>query len=120
MLKKFATIRHFFGMQLPKAEQCSQEQLVDALFRQRLCPHCHATHTLAVIPGSEAGAFDFDLACSSCATEYEVRPTPSWYKQPQEITVYTTSGSANVAPSEPAPVEAEFYPLHPMPAPEWV
>lgn len=91
MLNPFATLRHFLNLSAPQSQQHSQQhsqqQLINLLFHQRQCPHCNATDALTVIPESEAGAFVFDLSCSACATEYEVRPTPHWYEYPQEIKI---------------------------------
>lgn len=89
MLKLLAAFHHVLN-QPAQPQSYSQDQLIKSLFHQHQCPHCNATNTVTVIPGSEMGAFDFDLSCSACATEYEVRPTASWCKYPQEITMHVT------------------------------
>lgn len=114
MLNPFATLRHLLKLLAPQSQQhsqsqlhsYSQQQLINLLFHQRQCPHCNATDTLTVVPESEAEAFVFDLSCSACATEYEVRPTPPWYEYPQEIKIRATCDRLYTLQSGTSPLNA--------------
>lgn len=114
MLKPFAVLQQFLKPSLPQPH--SQEQLISLLFDQCQCPHCDAKDTLTVIPGSEAGAFDFDLACSDCGTEYEVRPTSQWSKHPQEVKMYPICNQPAPQPVFAPSETIETQQLHAEPA----
>lgn len=104
MLKLFAA--QFLKSASSQPQAYSQGQLIHLLFEQRQCPHCKATNTLTVTPGSEVGAFDFDLTCAACATEYEVRPMSHWSEHPQEIKMYVARPQLQTPQSEAISVSA--------------
>lgn len=114
MLNLFAALHAQRNLPSPQPQQFSQKQLVHLLFNQRQCPHCAATNTVTVVPGSAAGAFDFDLTCTACATEYEVRPACQWSDQPQEITLYPGRNRVyTLQPQSTALTAVESPTLHP-------